>query len=360
MVQANRTTKSGGRMDGGDATDGDGGTDATATAPAATDAEAADGGGVDGRQVPRWMVVAVAGVALLIAALLSDFVAESLVIGATENAPFVLAALGFALLYRLTGLLNVAYAETITLGGYFGVWMNTTLGWGFLAVVLPAGILAGGLSVATYLLIFRVAKNRRVGDLEMIAMSFGLSLFLRHALQFVFGYPVRFFDIAPPRTISVLGVGVPSYRLLALASVAVLSILIYQFIQRTSYGLQIRALASNEGLAQASGIRPMTVTVLIWFVAGLSGGLAGAFYGVGASVSPLLGSRQLLLVLLVVLVGGIWDLLGVVWAGVATGIALTAMTLQFGDSLYSQLVLILCFLAVLKIRGRRLTEGTKV
>ncbi len=298
--------------------------------------------------------------AIVIAASLSEFVAESLVIGSTENAPLVLAALGFALLYRLTGLLNVAFAETITLGGYFAVWMNTTLGWGFYAVVLPAGILAGLLSVATYLSIFRVAKNLQVGWLEMIAISFGLSLFLRHALQFVFGYPVRFFDIAPPDTISVLGVGVPSFRLLALATVALLAVLIYQFIQLTGYGLQIRALASNEGLAQASGVRPMNVTLLIWFVAGLSGGLAGAFYGVGSSVSPLLGSRQLLLILLVVLVGGIWDLLGVVWVGVATGIALTAMTLQFGEGLYSQLLLILGFLAVLKLRGRRLTEGAKV
>ncbi len=305
-------------------------------------------------------ILVAAAVGLVVLASLSDFVAKSLVIGATENAALVLAALGFALLYRLTGLLNVAYAETITLGGYFAVWLSSSLGWGFYAVVLPAGILAGLLSVGTYLAIFRVAKRRRVGDLEMIAMSFGLSIFLRHGLQFIFGYQVQFFDIAPPDTISVLGVGVPSFRLLALASVALLSILIYQFIQRTRYGLQIRALASNEGLAQASGVRPLTVTLLIWFVAGLAGGLAGAFYGVGSSVSPLLGSRQLLLVLLVVLVGGIWDLLGVVWVGVATGIALTAMTLQFGDGLYSSLVLIFAFLAVLKVRGRRLTAGTKV
>ena len=49
-----------------------------------------------------------------------DFVTQSLVIGLTEYAPLVLAAIGFALLYRLTGLINVAYSETITLGAYFG------------------------------------------------------------------------------------------------------------------------------------------------------------------------------------------------------------------------------------------------
>ena len=45
-----------------------------------------------------------------------SFFPEALVIGLTEHAPLILAAMGFALLYRLTGLINVAYAETVTLG----------------------------------------------------------------------------------------------------------------------------------------------------------------------------------------------------------------------------------------------------
>lgn len=313
-----------------------------------------------GTRLPTWVLVSLLLGTLILAAFVSEFVAESFVIGATENAPLVLAALGFALLYRLNGLLNVAFAETVTLGGYFAIWFTSTTGWGFAPAVIPAGILAGLLSVVTYLLVFRPAKKRNVAGLELIVISFGLALFLRHALQFVFGYRAQFFETPPPNTINVLGVGVPSFRLLAVASVAVLSFAIYQFIRRTSYGLQIRALASNEGLAESSGVRPLNVTLLIWFVAGFAGGLAGAFFGVASAVNPLLGSRQLLLILLVVLVGGIWDLLGVVWVGAATGIALTAMTLWLGSDLWAQLILISLFLVLLKTRGNRLTAGSKV
>lgn len=309
---------------------------------------------------PRWALGVGVGIIGLVLAVVFDFWATTFVVGATENAPLVLAAFGFALLYRLTGLLNVAFAETITLGAYFAVWMNNTWDLGFYVVLIPAGLLAGLLSVATYLAVFRTAKQRRVGNLEMIVISFGLSIFLQHALQFVFGYRRRAFDIPPPDTIEVLGVGVSSFRLLALLSVAALTTVVYQFIRRTTYGLQIRALASNEGLAEASGVRPLRVTLLIWFVAGLCGGLAGVFYGAGASVEPFLGIDELLLILLVVLVGGLWGLLGVVVVGIATGIALTGMTLQFGNSQYAELVLILGFLAVLKLRGRRLTDGSKV
>lgn len=289
-----------------------------------------------------------------------DFITQSVVIGLTEQAPLVLAAIGFALLYRLTGLINVAYAETVTLGAYFGMWLNTTYSLDFYAVLLPTAIMTGLLSVATYLLIFRPAKRRNVGALELIIISFGLAIFLRHGLQFIFGYPVRFFDVPPPDTVWVLGVGVTSFRLVALVSVAILSLLIYLFIQRSSYGLQIRALASDEKLAQASGIRPLVVTVMIWFIAGIAGGLAGAFYGVGSSVAPLLGWRQFLFILLVVLVGGRWGLGGVIAVGVATGIAVAAMTLSFGQVLYAQLALIVVFMALLKLYGRRLTETAKV
>lgn len=289
-----------------------------------------------------------------------ELVTQSLVIGLTENAPLVLAAIGFALLYRLTGLINVAYAETITLGAYFGMWFNTTFGLNFYAVLIPAGLLSGALSVATFLVLFRPARRRGVGGLEMIIISFGLSIVLRHGLQFIFGYPERFFNVPPPDTLFVLGVGVTSFRMLAFGVVALLSLVLYLFIQRTSYGLQIRALASDEDLARVSGIQPLAVTVLIWFVAGVAGGLAGAFYGVGASVSPLLGWRQFLPVLLVVLVGRAWGLGGVIAIAVATGVALAAMALQFDQILYAQVVLIVVFIAILKWRGRRLTEMAKV
>jgi branched-chain amino acid transport system permease protein len=289
-----------------------------------------------------------------------ELVTQSLVIGLTEYAPLVLAAIGFALLYRLTGLINVAYAETLTLGAYFGVWLNNSFGLDFYAVLIPVAVMSGLLSVATYLAVFRPAHRLNVGALEMIIISFGLSIFLRYGLQFVFGYPVRYFDVPPPDTVDVLGVGVGSFRLLALASVAVLSLILYLFIQRTSYGLKVRALASDEALAKVSGIHPLVVTVLIWFIAGVAGGLAGAFLGVGSAVAPLLGWRQFLFILLVVLVGGSWGLGGVIVAGVVAGVAVAAMTIQFGQVLYAQLILIIAFIVILKIRGTRLTETAKV
>lgn len=289
-----------------------------------------------------------------------SFIGDALVIGLTEHAPLVLAAMGFFLIYRLTGLINVAFSETVTLGAYFGMWLNVSFGLDFYTVLLPSGLLAGLLSVLTYFVVFRPAKRRNVGVLELIIISLGLSVFLRHALQFIFGYPVRYFEVPPPTTLNVLGVGVGSFRILAFGMVILLALLLYWFIQRTSLGLQIRALASDEDLAEVSGVRPLLVTVLIWFIAGVAGGMAGAFYGVASSVVPLLGWRQFLLILLVVLVGGARSIRGVIITGLITGVALAAMSLQFGQILYAQLVLIVAFIALIKVRGNQSADTVKV
>jgi branched-subunit amino acid ABC-type transport system permease component len=289
-----------------------------------------------------------------------EFIGESIVIGLTQHAPLILAAMGFALIYRLTGTINVAYSETLTLGAYFGMWVNTTLGWNFYGSLIPAGLLAGLLSVGTYFAFFRPAKLRGMGALEVIILSFGLSILLRYGLQFVFGYPVRFYDVGATTNFRILGTGVSSFRIVALASVLILAVSLYLFIQKSSYGLQIRALASDEGLAQASGIRPLFVTTLIWFIAGVAGGLAGAFYGVNSNVSYLLGWRQFLFIFLVVMVAGRKSIGSVIIAGAATGIALAALNLKLSQSLYAQLVLILAFMVILKVRGRRMAETGKV
>ena len=81
---------------------------------------------------------------------------------------------------------------------------------------------------------------------------------------------------------------------------------------------------------------------------------------VGSSVGPLLGWREFLFIMLVVLVGMRWGIAGVILVGTSAGIALTAMALTFDQVLYAELVLIIAFVVLLKWRGTRLTETAKV
>jgi branched-chain amino acid transport system permease protein len=286
---------------------------------------------------------------------------KALIFGLAEEAPLALAAVGFALLYRLTGLINVAYAETVTLGAYFGMWFNTTFGWNFYASLIPAALSAGVLSVATYFAFFRPAKRRNVGAVELIILSFGLSVALRYGLQLIFGHEQRYFKVAFQKPIMILGLGVPPFRVTALAGVLAGAIFLYWFIQKTRLGIQIRALAGDEKLAQVSGINPLAVTVLIWFIAGMAGGAAGAFYGVGATARPMLGWGKFLYILLAVLVGGAKGLRGVIIAGLGMGVLVSGLTMAIqGQGLYAEIIVVILFMILLKVRGNRMSEAGKV
>jgi branched-subunit amino acid ABC-type transport system permease component len=284
---------------------------------------------------------------------LSTFLSSTLVLGLLEAAPLVLAAMGFTLIFRLNGFLNVAYAENITLGAYFAVIFNSILGWNFYVSIIPAALLSGLLSVATYLIVFRPAFRRGVGKTELIILSVGVSYFIRYAARILFGNDLFNFNFSSTSYLSVFGIGVTNIQLTCIGLVAVISVGIYFFIYKTNYGEKMRALADNEELAMISGINPTKVSLLIWFIAGSSAGLAGLFYGTFSFVSSSLGWNLILIVIMVTIVGGIGSIRGALVASAFVGIVTSAVNLKTSNSLYGEIVLLIIFIGILKIRKVR-------
>jgi branched-subunit amino acid ABC-type transport system permease component len=285
-----------------------------------------------------------------------SFLINVLVIALTEQAPLILAAVGFTLIFYLNGFINVAYAENITLGAYFAVVFNTIMGLNFYLTIIPAALLSGLVSVITFLLVFRPALKRGVGKAEMIVLSVGLSFFMRYATKLAFGAQLRLFDIAKPSYWMVFGTGVTSYQITALALVVAIAVGLYLFIYKTNYGEIMRALANDENLALVSGINPTKVSVLIWFIAGVAGGLAGVFFGVTSFVQYIMGWDLILIVIMISIVGGIGNVRGALIAGFGAGFITVAVTL-LTKPLYAQVVLLVLFIGALKARGLQRVRG---
>lgn len=283
---------------------------------------------------------------------LSTYLSSALVLGLLEAAPLVLAAIGFTLIFRLNGFVNIAYSENITLGAYFAVIFNSILGWNFYLSIIPAALLSGVLSVLTYLLIFRPAFKKGVGKTELIILSVGVSYFIRYGSRLIFGNNLYNFEFESTSYLKAFGIGVTNIQLTCIALVFVISIAIYYFIYKTNYGEKMRALADNEELAMVSGINPTKVSVLIWFIAGTAGGLAGLFYGAFSFISSSLGWNLILIVIMVTIVGGIGSIRGALIASVCVGIITSSVTL-FSSSLYGEIVLLIIFIGILKIRKVR-------
>jgi branched-subunit amino acid ABC-type transport system permease component len=277
------------------------------------------------------------------------FLTDALVLGLFEAAPLVLAAAGFTLIYYLNGFINVAFAENLTLGAYFAVLLNNLLGLGFFAAIIPAALLTGGVSVLTFLFVYRPALRRGVGPTEMIILSVGLSFALRYGARLVFGSDIYQFDTLSPSFLTIFGVGITNIQLTSLILVALISVALYLFIYHTNYGQMMRGLANNEDLAKVSGINPTKVSVLIWFIAGIAGGLAGIFFGVFSFVNYLLGWRQILIIIMIAIVGGIGSVRGALVASIAAGILVAGVTLVT-EPLYGQVILLVFFIIVLKYK----------
>lgn len=279
-------------------------------------------------------------------------VTDSVFIGLIQAAPLMLATMGFTLIYYLNGFINVAYAENITFGAYFASIFQAFLGLGFFASILPAVLFAGVFSVLTFVLVFRPAATRGVGPTEMIILSVGLSFFFRYGATLLFGNNPYFLENANPQYWTIFGQGITDTQVVALSLVAVVTIGLLLFIYQTRWGEMMRALANNRDLAMASGIDPTKVSVLIWFIAGAAGGLAGLFFGVFALVTPYMGWNMILVIIMLSIVGGIGSVRGALIASLFAGILTAGITLV-SQPLYADIVLLILFIAVLRLRWKR-------
>ncbi len=277
------------------------------------------------------------------------FLKSTFVIGILESAPLMLAAVGFTLIFCLNGFMNIAYGENLTMGAFLAVTFNTVLGWNFYLSIIPAALLAGALSVVTYLLVFRPAIKRGVGKIEMIILSVGLSFVIRYSINLIWGADVRNFLVGKTYYLSFFGVGITSTQLICLGLVLLIALGLYLFIYRTNYGETMRALADNEELAMISGINPIKVSVLVWFLSGVAGGLAGIFTGVFTWVHSRIGWGEILVILLIAIIGRVGNVRGALIAGAVVGIITTAVTLVTQPA-YGIVALLVVFILILKFR----------
>lgn len=283
----------------------------------------------------------------------TTFLSNTLVLGVLEAAPLILAVIGFTIIFRLNGFTNVAYAENLTIGGYVGVMFNTIIGWNFYLSIIPAALVSGLVSVLTFLLIFRPAFKRGVGSNELIILSMGISYFLRHALRAIYGTIAYAFQFNDQAYLKVFGIGITSVQVICIGLAIALAVGLYLFMYRTNYGITMRALADNETLAKTSGINPLKVSVLVWFIAGVAGGLAGVFLTTFSYANYILGWNFILIIIMVSIVGGVGNVRGGIIASIIAGVITTAVVLLMNHDLYGDIVTLLLFIVLLKLRKVR-------
>lgn len=248
---------------------------------------------------------------------MSTFV-NLLVYGLADGAILALAALGFVLIYKATGVINFAQGEFLLVGAY----MFYTA---FVILQLPIVVaVLFGVVVATLIgvLVERVILRPMIGEsaISIIMVTIGLSMLLSALVQMFYGTaPKSQPNVLPTGSISFAGATIPLNRMVAILVAAVVLTLFTLFFRRSRHGIAMRAVADDQQAAMTMGISVRRIFALAWALAAVSALIAGILLGDISAVDQNIAAFGLL-VFPVVILGGLDSVPGTIVGGLTIGL----------------------------------------
>ena len=276
--------------------------------------------------------------------------------GLSTASILLLAALGLAITYGLLGVINMAHGELIMIGAYttyviqslFKTHLAAYVDW-YLIAAIPAAFL---ISALIGMLIERTIIRPLYGrQLETLLATFGASLILMQLVRMIFG--AQNVEVS---NISWLSGGIsltPSLMLpynriaIIVFTIAVLLLLVY-LLNKTRFGLFVRAVTQNRQMARAVGIRSNRIDMMAFGLGSGLAGLAGCALAQVGNVGPDLGQNYIIDAFLVVVVGGVGQVWGAVLAALGLGISGTMLEIGMGAVLAKIILLVLVILFIQK------------
>ncbi|MGH2763491.1 MAG: branched-chain amino acid ABC transporter permease [Thermoleophilaceae bacterium] len=238
--------------------------------------------------------------------------------GLADGAILTLAALGFVLIYKASGVINFAQGFFLAVGAYV-LWTGIVeLGLHWTLAVLMALAVAVVLGVSVERLVLRPLVGQPT--IAVIMVTIGLAQILAALIQLVWGTEPRTFpDFIPSDAVEVLGARVSEDRLWALGLTAVALLGFGLFFTRSRQGIAMRAVADDQQAAMVMGISVRRIFALAWALAGISAVVGGMLVANLTGVSQNVAGFGLL-VFPVVILGGLDSIPGAVVGGAVIGL----------------------------------------
>ncbi|PCI05245.1 MAG: branched-chain amino acid ABC transporter permease [Hyphomicrobiales bacterium] len=264
---------------------------------------------------------------------------------------FVLMAVGLSLIFGLLTVVNFAHGAFYMVGAYVGVFLMGVTGNFWVSLVLVP-IVVGTLGLVIERFLVRPLYGRGI-DYPLL-LTFGLALVLVELVRIIFGLEGQSFDVPEVLSGAVnIGVGYfPLYRLFLIGVTSFIVFALWLFIEKTSYGLIIRAGARDPEIVRILGVDISKVWLIVFAIGTGVAGLAGVLAAPMRSVIPDMGSTVLVEAFVVTVVGGMGSLVGAVVAGMLVGVVV-AMTSLFWPSL-ADLSMFVLMAVVLLVRPQGL------
>ena len=231
---------------------------------------------------------------------------------------YALVALGWVLIYKCSGVLNLAMGEMTLIGAYVSLSFYS-MGIPFLLALLFSLIVGLVLGILTE----RIFLDKLIGQpvLTVIMVTVGLSFFFKGTVELIWGTDTRVFD--PPvfsmEPIHIGPVIVGQAYLWSFVAAMILLIVFVCFFKYTRWGLAMQATADDEMAALSLGVSARFVYAAAWAIAFMSAGVGGTLLGNINGLNISVGYLGLL-VLPAVVLGGLNSVPGAIVGGIIIGV----------------------------------------
>lgn len=284
---------------------------------------------------------------------------QTLLFGILRSGLYALTALGLAISLGVIGVVNFAHGEFVMLGAYLGFWIYLLfsgplgLGPAVSPLVIIVGIPVSGLVL--YLVasgLYRVALRPvlRQPELNQMLLTFGLSILAVNAASIALSPQAKDANIAWRFDLVDLGFASVTYARLAVFAVCLgLVLASYLLLMRSRLGKQMRAVAQNRLGAEIVGIPVDRVYEIAFGLSAALAAAAGVMLVFQTQVSPFLGLGTILKAFSIVVLAGLGNLTGVIWASLILGLAeqLVSQYVAGGSALRDGLFFIVIFVVLL-------------
>jgi branched-chain amino acid transport system permease protein len=231
---------------------------------------------------------------------------------------YALVALGWVLIYKCSGVLNLAMGELTLIGAYTSLTFYS-MGLPFLVSLGISLVIGFVLGILTE----RIFLDRLIGEpvLTVIMVTVGLSFFFKGCVELIWGTDTRVFT-PPVFTLEPIRFGpiiVGSVYLWSFVAAIVLLVVFVTFFKYTRWGLAMQATADDEMAALSLGVSARFVYATAWAIAFMAAGVGGTLLGNINGLNISVGYLGLL-VLPAVVLGGLNSVPGAIVGGLIIGV----------------------------------------
>jgi branched-subunit amino acid ABC-type transport system permease component len=232
---------------------------------------------------------------------------------------FFLVASGLSLVFGLMGVVNFAHGSLYMIGGYVGLVVFDRSGL-FLVALLVVPFIIAGIGVLMEFFTLRPLYDR--DPIYQILLTFGIALVFDEAVTLVWGLNALSFSRPAWLTgTAALGAGqFPFYRVFVILLGAAVGVGLYLFLERTRFGLVVRAGTNNRDMVELCGINVKRAFTVVFAVGAGMAAVAGVAAGPMFSVYPEMGAEMIIEAFAVVVIGGLGSFRGSFVGALAVGL----------------------------------------